>query len=119
MTKAQLVKVIDNRIQNMATKGVYYPRRLKPKWDSLTKVNEKLELFEKYLDNENSSIGFLRLLKVNLPNKTLESIIIEDPSCCDLLNIEDGYQKCIDKFNKYNNGKEYLISLGISQKPSD
>lgn len=114
MTKAQLVRVIDNRIKNMATKGVYYPRRLKPKWDSLTKMNEKLELFEKYLDSETSSIGFLRLLKVNLPNKTLESIIIEDPSCCDLLKIEDGYQKCVNKFKKYKNGKDYLISKGIS-----
>lgn len=113
MTKAQLVKVIDNRIQNMATKGVYYPRRLKPKWNSLTKVNEKLELFEKYLDSETSSIGFLRLLKVNLPNKTLESIIIDDPSYVDLLSIDNPYQKCIDKFKKYKNGKDYLISKGI------
>lgn len=114
MTKAQLVKVIDNRIQNMVTKGVYYPRRLKPKWDSLTKVNEKLELFEKYLDTETSSIGFLRLMKVNLPNKTLESIIIDDPSCIDLLNIDNPYQKCVDKFKKYKNGKDYLISKGIN-----
>ena len=26
-----------------------------------------------------SSIGFLRLIEVNLPNKTLESVIIEHP----------------------------------------
>ncbi|WP_339695866.1 hypothetical protein [uncultured Marixanthomonas sp.] len=114
MTKTQLVKIIDNRIQNMATKGVYYPRRLKPKWDSLKKVSEKIELFEKYLDSSTSSIGFLRLMKVNLPNKTLESIIIENKSCCDILSIDDPYQKCINKFKKYKNGKDYLIIKGIS-----
>lgn len=114
MTKTQLVEIIDNRIQNMATKGVYYPRRLKPKWDSLTKINEQLQLFEKYIDNDTSSIGFLRLIKVNLPNKTLESIIIENKSCSSLLTIADPYQKCVNKFKKYKNGEDYLISRGIS-----
>ncbi|WP_417364263.1 hypothetical protein [Galbibacter sp.] len=113
MTKAQLVKIVDSRIQNMATKGVYYPRRLKPKWDSLSKINEKLELFEKYLNAETSSIGFVRLMKVNLPEKTLESIIIDNPNCCDLLTENNIQAKCLAKFKKYKNGVEYLKSKGI------
>ncbi len=113
MTKAQLVKIVDSRIQNMATKGVYYPRRLKPKWDSLSKVNEKLELFEKYLNTETSSIGFVRLMKVNLPEKTLESIIIDNPNCIDLLTENNIQAKCLAKFKKYKNGEEYLKSKGI------
>ena len=63
MTKAQLIKLVDSCIQNMATKGVYYPRRLKPKWDSLSKPNEKMELFLKYVSNETPSIGFRSLIK--------------------------------------------------------
>ncbi len=113
MTKTRLIKLVDNCIQNMATKGVYYPRRLKPKWDNISNPNEKIELFLKYVSNETPSIGFRSLVKVNLPVKTLEFIVIENPECCKLLNNESIYNICAEKFRKYKNGKEFLHSKGI------
>jgi len=68
--RLQLVKVIDEKIQNMSTKGVYHPRRLLPKWQSLNTVDQKLQLFRKYMKAPTSSIGFIRLIAVNLPNNT-------------------------------------------------
>src|SRR5690606_33945709 len=42
ISKKQLIRLIDDRIQNMSTKGVYYPRRLKPKWNSLNNDKDRL-----------------------------------------------------------------------------
>jgi len=116
MTKAQLIKIIDDRIQNMATKGVYYPRRLKPKWDSLSKPNEKIALFTSYLQSKTSSIGFIRLMNVGLPYKTLESIIIEYPDASNLLGIDGIRDNCINKFKRYQSGKEYLKAKELKTK---
>ncbi len=109
----QLIKIIDNKINNMSTKGVYHPRRLKPKWFSLKTNKQKLELFRKYMKAPTSSIGFLRLIEVNLPSKTMESIIIEHPEFEKLINIDGLRQKCIDKFKLYENGKLYLKEKGL------
>jgi len=114
LTKKQLIKIIDERIQNMGTKGVYHPKRLKPKWNSLTDDKSKLQLFEKYITNKDSSIGFLKLIKVNLCHKTLEAIVIEYPSASDYLTSRDSRLICIDKFSRYSNGKKYLNEKGIA-----
>ncbi|MBU2926717.1 hypothetical protein [Winogradskyella psychrotolerans] len=116
ISKKQLIRIIDERVQNMGTKGVYHPKRLKPKWNSLTDDNEKLELFEKYVTSKESSIGFLKLIKVNLCHKTLEAVIIEFPTSIEYLKSNKVKSICIDKFSKYNHGKQYLIENGI--KPS-
>lgn len=109
----QFIKLVDKKINEMSTKGVYHPRRLKPKWDGLTSDKDKLELFTKYLKAPTSSIGFIRLTTVNLPNKTLESILIDYPQYESLINIEGVRQKCIAKFRVYENGREYLKSKGL------
>lgn len=113
LTKKQLVKIIDERIQNMGTKGVYHPKRLKPKWNLLTDDKSKLQLFEKYITNKDSSIGFLKLIKVNLCHKTLEAIVIEYPIASEYLKSGDARLICIDKFSRYSNGKKYLTEKGI------
>ncbi len=113
MTKKQLIKIIDDRIQNMGTKGVYHPKRLKPKWNSLTNDKDRLVLFEKYLSNKDTSIGLRKLIEVNLCHKTLEAIIIEDSNVLKWLSSDSLMQNCIDKFSKYKNGKDYLKSKGI------
>lgn len=53
ISKTHLIQIVDDCIQNMGTKGVYHPKRLKPKWNSLTENSEKLALFEKYVTNKN------------------------------------------------------------------
>lgn len=111
MTKKQLLKIVDDRILNMSTKGVYHPRRMKPKWDSLNTDGEKLALFEKYVTAKDASIGLRRLVKVNLCHKTLESVIIENPTAVDhLKSKKDVLDICIAKLSLYDNGVEYLKS---------
>jgi len=97
----------------MGTKGVYHPRRLKPKWNSLNNDKDKLTLFEKYLATPETSIGLHKLIEVNLCHKTLEAIIIDDSQVVKLLSAENLLQNCINKFMKYENGIEYLKSKGI------
>lgn len=109
----QFIKLVDKKIEEMSTKGVYHPRRLKPKWESLKKNKDKLELFTKYMKAPTSSIGFIRLITVNLPNKTLESILIDYPQYESLIKIEGVRDRCIKKFRAYKNGKVYLKSKGI------
>lgn len=113
ISRQQFIRIIDERIQNMGTKGVYHPKRLKPKWNSLTDDSEKLELFEKYITNKESSIGFLKLIKVNLCHKTLEAIVIEYPTSVEYLTSNDIKSICVDKFSKYDNGKRYLRENNI------
>lgn len=113
LSKKQLIRIIDERVQNMGTKGVYHPKRLKPKWNSLIDDTKKLELFEKYVTSKESSIGFLKLIKVNLCHKTLEAIIIEYPACINYLKSKNVKGISIGKFSKYDNGKQYLIDKGI------
>ncbi len=113
MTKKQLIKIIDDRIQNMGTKGVYHPKRLKPKWNSLTTDKRRLELFEKYLSKKETSIGLYKLIEVNLCHKTLEAIVIENFEALKHLSTDGLLQICIDKFNRYENGKKYLKGKGI------
>jgi hypothetical protein len=113
ITKKQLIKLIDDRIQNMGTKGVYHPKRLKPKWNSLTNDEDRLALFEKYLANKDTSIGLRKLIEVNLCHKTLEAIIIDDLTVLKWLSSDGLLQNCINKFNNYKNGKDYLKSKGI------
>lgn len=113
LSKKQLIRIIDERVQNMGTKGVYHPKRLKPKWNSLTDDTKKLELFEKYVTSKESSIGFLKLIKVNLCHKTLEAVIIEYPTCIDYLKSKNVKGICIGKFSKYDSGKQYVIEKGI------
>lgn len=109
ISKTRFIQIVDNCIQNMGTKGVYHPKRLKPKWNSLTKNSEKLALLEKYVTNKKSSVGFKKLIKVKLCQKTLEAIIVENPNCVDYLSSSDVRSVCIEKFSKYINGREYLI----------
>lgn len=113
ISRQQLIRIIDERIQNMGTKGVYHPKRLKPKWNSLTDDSKKLELFEKYVTNKESSIGFLKLIKVNLCHKTLEAIVIEYPTSVEYLTSNGIKTICVDKFSKYDNGKRYLRENNI------
>ena len=108
MTKKQFIKLIDDRIQNMGVKGVYHPKRLKPKWNTLTTDKQKLVLFENYISKKDASIGFNKLVSVKLCNKTLEAILIESPDVVKFLSSEDLLQHCIDKFNRYENGVNYL-----------
>lgn len=109
----KFINILNDKIINMSTKDVYHPRRLLPKWLSLESNEEKLELFRKYMKAPTSSIGFLRLIEVNLPNKTMESIIIDHPEFESLIKIEGLRQKCIDKFRLYKNGKLYLKERGL------
>lgn len=106
----KFIDILDDKIINMSIKGVYHPRRLLPKWLSLKSNKEKLELFRKYMKAPTSSIGFLRLMEVNLPNKTMESIIIDHPEFEDLIGISGLRHKCKNKFKLYKNGKAYLKS---------
>lgn len=117
MTKKQLLKTVDERIQNMSTKGVYHPRRMKPKWDSLKTDGEKLALFEKYVTAKDASIGLRRLVKVNLCHKTLESVIIENPSAVEHLQSKDVMAICVAKLSLYDNGVEYLKTNSIKVEP--
>jgi hypothetical protein len=119
ISKRNLIRIIDERIQNMGTKGVYHPKRLKPKWNSITDNNKKLELFEKYVTSRESSIGFLKLIKVNLCQKTLEAILIEYPTCLEYLKSREARSICIAKFSKYDNGRQYLIEKGIDLNSSN
>mgnify|MGYP000139953081 CR=1 FL=1 len=111
---SSFIKIVDDKINNMSTKGVYLPRRLQPKWQGLSTNEEKLELFRKYMKAPTSSIGFIRLINVNLPDKTMESIIIEHPQFEVLIGIDNLTQKCIAKFRLYENGRTYLKLKGIN-----
>lgn len=111
--KGQLIQLIDDRIQNMGVKGVYHPKRLKPNWNKLTDDDKKLSLFEKYITNKDSSIGFLKLVQVNLCQKTLEAVVIHNSEVLQFLKNKQAKQICIDKFSKYPNGVQYLKSQGI------
>ena len=113
ISKKQLIKLIDERIQNMSTKGVYHPKRLKPKWNSLTNDDEKLALFGKYVLNREVSIGLRKLVKVNLCEKTLEAIVIDHPNAMHHVTSENVTGICIEKLLKYKNGRDYLKSKGI------
>lgn len=108
-----LVKIIDTKINNMSTKGVYHPRRLLPKWQRLKSNRERLALFTNYMKAPMASIGFTRLIKVNLPQKTLESIIIEHPEYESIIDVDNVRFKCIDKFKMYENGRTYLQAKGL------
>lgn len=109
----RLIKIIDDRIQQMGTKDIYHPKRLKPKWNSLTDDAEKIALFEKHVTTKESSIGFLKLVNVNLCHKTLEAIIIEYPKAISFLSNNEARIICINKFSKYNYGKQYLLEKGV------
>ncbi|GAB5565171.1 MAG: hypothetical protein Wins2KO_22340 [Winogradskyella sp.] len=60
-----------------------------------------------------SSIGFIRLIDVNLPYKTLESIVIERSQFEQLIAVDNLKQKCIDKSKLYENGRTYLQAKGL------
>jgi len=109
----RIIKLIDDRISQMSTKGVYHPKRIKPKWNALEHTQDKLNYFVKMVSNKQSSIGFYKLVNVNLCHKTLEAIIIENPSFIDFLNNNRLHQICVDKFSKYENGRAYLLNKGI------
>ena len=109
----RFIKAIDDRIQNMGTKGVYHPKRLKPKWNSLSNNEDKLALFKKYISKKESSIGFLKLVSVNLCDKTLEAILLEKPSWAKFFSSTELRRICIEKFKRYENGKAYLRNKGI------
>lgn len=108
MTTKQLIKLIDKCIRNMAVKGVYYPRRILPKWDSLTNDKDKLAYFEKIINSKKVSTGFERLVGKNLCEKTLEAIIIHHPEAVDLIKGDNILDNCIHKFSKYDYGKTFL-----------
>ena len=108
ITKKQFIKLIDDKIQNMGVKKVYHPKRLKPKWNTLTTDKQRLVLFESYISKKEASIGFNKLVSVNLCHKTLEAILIENPDVVKFLSSENLLQHCIDKFNRYDNGINYL-----------
>ncbi len=110
----EIVSVISKRIEAMATKGVYHPKRIRPKWKHLQTTQEKLNYFEKMISNPESSIGFIKLVGVNLCHKTLEAIIVENPSYAHLFNTEKLFDVCVSKFKKYENGRAYLLTKGIT-----
>lgn len=119
MKNSEIVKIVDDRIENMGTKGVYYPRRIKPKWNSLNSDKEKLELFEKYVSSKDASIGFRSLVKKNLCSKTLEAILFEKPEIASILSEKDVMAVCLEKFKKYKNGEAYLKQMKVSStKPN-
>tara|TARA_B100000953_G_scaffold299252_1_gene298593 strand:- start:151 stop:495 length:345 start_codon:yes stop_codon:yes gene_type:complete len=114
MRNSEIVKIIDDRIENMGTKGVYYPRRIKPKWKSLKSDKEKLELFERYVTSKEASIGFRSLVQKNLCSKTLEAILIEQPEIEKVLKTKNASTICKSKFQKYKNGEAYLKQVNVS-----
>lgn len=114
--KTQLIQLIDDRVQNMGVKGVYHPKRLKPKWNSLIDDDKKLALFEKYVTNKESSIGFLKLVQVNLCEKTLEAVVIEHAEIINYVENKQIKEICVSKFLKYQNGNQYLKKHGIDLK---
>ena len=116
MTEKNLIRIIDSRIQNMGTTGVYHPKRLKPKWNSLIEDKDKIALFEKYLLNKKTSIGLRKLMEVDLCHKTLEAIPIEYPRSLDVLSNEITLSLCIDKLSKHENGINYLTKKGLPKK---
>ena len=114
MTEKNLIRIIDSRIQNMGTKGVYHPKRLKPMWNSLARDKDKKALFERYLLRKDISIGLNKLMEVNLCHKTLEAIPIEYPKSLELLSDQITLSLCINKLSKHANGINYLIKEGIT-----
>ncbi len=119
MTEKNLIRIIDSRIQNMGTTGVYHPKRLKPKWNSLTSDKDKIKLFEKYLLKKQISIGLKKLMEVNLCHKTLEAIPFEYPKSLQLLSDEITLSLCIDKLSKHENGINYLVEKGLPRKKKE
>ncbi len=118
MTTKQLIKLIDKCIRNMAVKGVYYPRRILPKWDSLTNDKDKLAYFEKIINSKKVSTGFDRLVEKNLCEKTLEAIIVQHPEAVDLINGKDILDNCVQKFSKYAHGRTFLKQFKLKNGPS-
>lgn len=113
MKVKDIVKIIDDRIENMGTKGVYFPKRMRPKWRSLTTDKQKMAFFERYISYEKPSLGFIKLVEKNLCQKTLEAIIIESPEIADALESENILQLCKHKFMKYEHGRQYLEDMKV------
>ena len=113
MQVKNIVKIVDDRIEKMGTKGVYFPKRMRPKWRSLTTDKQKMAFFERYISYEKPSLGFTRLVEKNLCQKTLEAVIIELPEVADSLESQNVLQLCKHKFMKYENGQQYLESMKV------
>lgn len=114
MKTSEILKIVDTRIENMGTKGVYYPRRIKPKWKSLKSEKEKMQLFEKLVSSPEPSIGFRSLVRKNLCSKTLEAIVLEKPEIEKCFQTKDILDICKKKFIKYKNGEAYLKHMDTS-----
>ncbi|MDG3582953.1 hypothetical protein [Galbibacter pacificus] len=112
ITMKQLIKLIDTCIENMATKRVYYPRRLKTKWISLIDDSDKLVMFEEYLSKKTISIGLDKLMSVDLCHKTLEAVLLENLGVLGWLSKKEILQNCINKLSKHENGRMYLKANG-------
>lgn len=115
MKTNDILKIVNDRIENMGTKGVYYPRRIKPKWNSLKSEKEKMRLFEKLVSSETPSIGFRNLVRKNLCSKTLEAILFEKPEIEKNFQTKDVLNICRSKFIKYKNGEAYLKQMDTSK----
>ena len=113
MQVKDIVKIIDDRIESMGTKGVYFPKRMRPKWRSLTTDKQKMAFFERYISYPKPSLGFIKLVEKNLCPKTLEAIIIESPEVADSLESENVLQLCKHKFMKFEHGQQYLESMNV------
>jgi len=113
MDKRTFLRKINNCINNMGTPKVYHPKRMKPKWLSLTTNKEKMEALEGWIMSKKPSLGFKRLVNSGLAEKTLESIIIQNKECERFFSESNVRKHCIDKFMLFKKGKEYLISIGI------
>ncbi len=115
MKTSEILKIVGDRIDNMGTKGVYYPRRIKPKWKSLKSEKEKMQLFEKLVSSPEPSIGFRSLVRKNLCSKTLEAILFENPEIEKSFKTKDVLDNCKKKFIKYKNGEAFLKQMEASK----
>ena len=106
----EIIEVVSKRIEAMSTKDVYHPKRISPKWKAMQTTQDKLNYFEKMVSTSESSIGFRKLVSVNLCYKTLEAVIVENPSFVQLFNKENLLDTCVLKFKRYPNGRAYLMS---------
>ena len=98
------IKLLDEKIENMATPGVYYPGRLLPRWRALKYNHEKLELYKQYMMHKSSTMGFRKLVQANFPEETLEAVLLENPKYIELFDSRLIGSRSISKFLFHQNG---------------
>lgn len=107
MTKPELVQLAEAQINSMWGIGGYYPRRIKPKWDSTEGIENRFDLFLYYISQKRPSIGSKKLVSNGFPEYTLDALLFKHPNTMQLIS-NSVRENCAEKFSMYPSGRSFL-----------